>query len=113
MIATFATYKNRIKEKFSLKGRLIIVVLAILIAGVIVWQTTQPDLIFSKSYQKDENYLTLQVKAEAQTTGKDPCNILDAWLVEAKLLGDTQRVQDIIQAQKFLGCRNLQKRKDR
>ena len=105
-----ATPRNNLKDVFNLTGKLIIVILAMLLVTLIVWQS---GLIFSKSYQQDENYLTLQVKATALTTGKDPCDMLDIWLAEAKLLGDTQRVQDIIQAQKFMGCRNILKRQSR
>ena len=70
-------------------------------------------IMLSKSYQKDENYITQQAKTEAMATGQDPCKILELWLMAAKSSGNTPLVQDIIQAQKFLGCRNQQKRQQR
>lgn len=78
--------------------------------GLTIWQST---INLSKSYQKNESYITLEVKALAQTTGKDPCDILSEWLAEAGSLGNKQRVADIQEAQKFLGCRNKQKRQQR
>jgi hypothetical protein len=68
---------------------------------------------FSKSIQKGENYVSLDAKAEAQRSGKDSCDILLEWLAEAKQLENTQKVRDIQKAQKFLGCRNIQKRGER
>ncbi len=81
-----------------------------LVIGGTVWLT---NIYFSKAYQKNENYITLQAKTEAQATGKDPCDILDEWLIEAKNAGDRQTIQDIQPAQKFLGCRNKQKQESR
>lgn len=94
----------------SLKKTILVVVLLAIVVGGVIWQA---NLYFSKSYQKNENYITLQAKTEAQTTGKDPCDILNEWLTEAKSTGDKQRIRDIQLAQKFLGCRNKQKRQGR
>ncbi len=66
--------------------------------------------IFSRGREKGENYVTLEVKAAAQTTGRDPCEILKEWLADAKREKDTEAIRAIQQAQKFLGCRNIQKR---
>ena len=65
---------------------------------------------FSKSRQKGETYISLQAKAEAQSTGKDPCDILGEWLAVAKQVSNKPKIRAIQQAQKFLGCRNIQKR---
>jgi hypothetical protein len=39
--------------------------------------------------------------------------VLADMLEEAKKLGDTKKIADIVQAEKFLGCRNKRKRADR
>ncbi len=69
-------------------------------------------LIFSRSHEKGENYISVAVKAEAKSSGRNPCDILLQWLAEAKQAGNSQRVRDIQMAQKFLGCRNVQKRSE-
>jgi len=89
---------------------ILVIILAVIVVGTIVWQT---NVYFSKSYQKGENYITVQAKAESQVTGKDPCDILNEWLAKAKSIGDKQTTRDIQLAQKFLGCRNKQKRQNR
>lgn len=40
--------------------------------------------VFVFSREKGENYVTLQGKAAAQTSGRDPCNNLKEWLASAK-----------------------------
>ncbi len=67
-------------------------------------------LWLSKARQKGENYISLRAKAEAQITGKDPCDILAVWLAAAKLSESKAEARMIQQAQKFLGCRNVLKR---
>ena len=62
------------------------------------------------SRESGHSHITQQVKIEAQTIGRDPCDILSMWLAEAKREKETALVQQIKQAQKFLGCRNRQKR---
>lgn len=69
--------------------------------------------IFSQSRQKGENYISRQAKAEAQATDREVCLILAESLAEARQLGKKQLVREIQKAQKFLGCRNKQKRKNR
>lgn len=91
------------------KKTLTVLVIAILL-GLIIWQS---QLYFGKSYQKNSNYITLQAKTEAKVSGKDPCDILSDWLVEAKITNNKQRIADIERAQKFMGCRNKQKRQSR
>ena len=66
----------------------------------------------SKSTERGENYISLQAKTEAQQSGRDPCDILLEWLAEAIEIGNKQEVRDIQKAQKFLGCRNKQKRSE-
>jgi hypothetical protein len=80
---------------------LVAIVIIMLIVGLV---------LFSRGHQKGENYISLKAKTEAQITGKDPCDLLDTWLVAAKLANDKVQVRTIQQAQKFLGCRNVQKR---
>ena len=90
-----------------------IILIGVLLTVVIGGGIGQANLYFSKAHQKNENYITLQAKTEAQARGKDPCDILTEWLAEAKRMGERQRIRDIQLAQKFLGCRNKQKRQDR
>jgi len=45
-----------------------------------------------------------------QKIGKNPCEILVEWLSDAKQKNDTELVRKIKQAQKYFGCRNMQKR---
>ena len=66
-----------------------------------------------KSKQRGENYISLQAKVKAKATGKNPCDILIEWLSQAKQLGDKLRAREIQKAQKFLSCRNKQKRRKR
>jgi RHS repeat-associated protein len=61
--------------------------------------------------QKGENYISLAAKIEAQKTGRNVCDVLADWLAKAKCEGNTQLLKDIEEAQKFLGCRNITKRK--
>ena len=60
--------------------------------------------------QKGENEYTRAAKTEAQSSGKDPCDLLDDWLASAKASGDTAAVLKLQEAQKFMGCRNKRKR---
>jgi hypothetical protein len=64
-------------------------------------------------FDRGENYISRQAKAEAQATDREACLILAQWLAEARKLGQKQLVREIQKAQKFLGCRNKQKRKKR
>lgn len=60
--------------------------------------------------QNKSNEYSRAATAEAQATGKDPCDILDDWYREARAAGDAIEAQKIVQAQKALGCRNKRKR---
>jgi len=65
---------------------------------------------FSRARHKGENYITLEAKAAAQTTSRDPCEILKEWFAAAKEDNDSETIRAIQQAQKFLDCRNIQMR---
>jgi hypothetical protein len=52
----------------------------------------------------------IQAKAEAQSSEKNPCDILAEWLAAAKQEQNNPEIRAIQQAQKFLGCRNIRKR---
>ena len=60
--------------------------------------------------QTPQNWATEKAKYDAQTLNMDPCDMLDKMLDEAKCEGDNKKIRDIIQAQKFLKCRNVNKR---
>jgi hypothetical protein len=60
--------------------------------------------------QNKSNEYSRAATAEAQASGKDPCDILADWYREARAAGDAVEAQKIVQAQKALGCRNKRKR---
>lgn len=64
----------------------------------------------TKSRHRGHSALTDAARREAMRTGRDVCDILAEWLAEAKRDGDTERVMALIQAMKYLGCRNRRKR---
>jgi len=66
----------------------------------------------AKGKQTPRNWATEQAKKTAQTNNTDPCDELSKMLDEAKCNGDNQKVQAITQAQKFLKCRNKNKRQN-
>jgi hypothetical protein len=65
----------------------------------------------TKSEERGENELTEEAKREAARTGKDVCAILAAMLKKARAAGDKARERKIVRAQKYLGCRNIRKRR--
>jgi hypothetical protein len=67
----------------------------------------------TKSREHGENEITDEAKREALRTGDDICAVLARMLKRAKAAGDTDRIRKIVQAQKYLGCRNIQKRRAR
>ncbi len=88
----------------SLKwGIIIILILAIATIGILTMA----------SREKGESFITIQVKVEAKATGRNPCDILAEWLEQAKRAGDTQLALKIEASEKFMGCRNQQKREQR
>lgn len=78
------------------------------------------DLLFGEPMQMSKggksqgrNWATESAKSEAQNSGQDPCDVLDEWLRQAKATGNVKRALDIIEAQKFMDCRNKDKRKNK
>ena len=65
----------------------------------------------TKSPESGENEVTEEARREAARTGEHVCAILARLLRKAKLTRDTVRMKKIEKAQKYLGCRNLRKRK--
>jgi hypothetical protein len=65
----------------------------------------------TKSEERGENEITEEAKREAARTGKDVCAVLAAMLKKAKAAGDKARERKIVRAQKYLGCRNVRKRR--
>lgn len=61
--------------------------------------------------EKGQNEIATTARREAMRTGRDVCAVLRKMLVDAKAAGDSASVRKIIQAQKFLGCRNRRKRR--
>jgi hypothetical protein len=69
-------------------------------------------MYFSRTKDQGRNWATEEAKRKAQETGQNPCDVLAQMLKDAKCSGETKKVRDIEQAQKFLGCRRsgIQKR---
>lgn len=65
----------------------------------------------TKTREGGENEFTRQARAEAALTGRHVCEILASMLADAKAAGDVERIRKIIRAQKYLGCRNIRKRR--
>jgi hypothetical protein len=74
--------------------------------------STVEDLIIEARGGKEQgrNWATEEAKRRAQANCSEPCKELDKMLDDARRQGNTQAVRDIIQAQKFLHCRNVRKR---
>jgi hypothetical protein len=67
----------------------------------------------TKSRERGENELTKEARREAARTNRPICAILSSMLAAAKAAGDPDRIGKIIKAQKYMGCRNIRKRKPR
>lgn len=65
----------------------------------------------TKSRESGENEITDRAKREAARTGESVCGILARMLASAKAAGERELIGKIIRAQKYLGCRNIRKRK--
>jgi RHS repeat-associated protein len=78
--------------------------------GILVVAGIADLILLSQAREKGENEITRQVKADAQTSGRDPCDILDEML---RACSDGATKRKIQQAQKFLGCRNKTKRQEK
>ncbi len=66
----------------------------------------------TKAQESGENELTADARREAARTGKGVCVILAEMLEKAKAANDKARKKKIEQAQKYLGCRNVRKRRE-
>jgi hypothetical protein len=64
----------------------------------------------------EDNWVSLDAKAQAKTEGRDPCDLLKEWLNDEKRkskgLQDKRYIRDVVQAQKYLKCRNVGKREE-
>jgi hypothetical protein len=65
----------------------------------------------TKAPERGENEVTEEARREAARTGKGVCAVLAAMLRRAKKAGDSARVRKVVRAQKYLGCRNVRKRR--
>jgi hypothetical protein len=64
----------------------------------------------TKSQEKGENEIVIEARREAARTSKNICDILKEMLMKAKAAKDKNREVKIKRAEKYLGCRNKQKR---
>ena len=64
----------------------------------------------TKSRHQGENEFTRDARRRAARTGEDVCEILRALRRDAVARGDAEGERKIIEAEKFLGCRNKKKR---
>ena len=67
----------------------------------------------TKSQERGENEITIEAKREAARTGRDVCAILAEMLRQARATNDAAREKKIIRAQKYLGCRNIRRRRSK
>jgi hypothetical protein len=65
----------------------------------------------TKSPESGENEVTEEARREAARTGKPVCAVLQGMLARAKAAQDQDRQKKIVRAQKYLGCRNIRKRR--
>jgi hypothetical protein len=65
----------------------------------------------TKSRESGENDITEEARREALRTNQNVCAVLAAMLRKAKEESDSERQRKIIRAQKYLGCRNVRKRR--
>jgi hypothetical protein len=66
----------------------------------------------TKSRETGQNEVTDEAKREAARKKINVSDVLAEWLKEAISTNDTERIRKIIKAQKYLGCRNIRKRRD-
>jgi hypothetical protein len=64
----------------------------------------------TKSQERGSNEYTDAARRESARTGRGVCDILAAWLAEAKQAGDAEKVRKLTAAEKYSGCRNRRKR---
>jgi hypothetical protein len=64
----------------------------------------------TKSRHKGENEFVRELRRRAKRAGEDVCTILRKMRREAGQRGDTEAERKIVEAEKYLGCRNRKKR---
>ncbi len=99
---------NRSKDNGSMEG--------LFPPGTIPGNTTSkgepmPTPAPTEMAEQGRNWATEEAKRRAQVNCTEPCDELDMMLEEAKRLRDTKQIREIEKAQKYLHCRNIQKRK--
>jgi hypothetical protein len=67
----------------------------------------------TKSRESGENEVTAEAKRRAKDEKRDVCTILTEMLDAARAQGDVDRIRKVVRAQKYLGCRNVRKRRSR
>jgi hypothetical protein len=67
----------------------------------------------TKSREHGENEYTRLAKEQAQREKTDVCTVLARYLQEAEGQNDVDAVLKIRRAQKYAGCRNLRRRRNR
>lgn len=65
----------------------------------------------TKSKERGENEITREARQEAVRSNRHICDVLADLLSAAKAAGDVARQRKIIQALKFLRCRNVRRRR--
>jgi hypothetical protein len=67
----------------------------------------------TKSRESGENEITIEAKGEAARSGRHICEVLEELLRKANRTRDRARIKKVERAQKYEGCRNIQKRRGR
>ena len=67
----------------------------------------------TKRRERGENEFTRKARELSARTGRHVCDILKDMLRDAQALGDASKVSKIRRAPKYLGCRNIRKRRKR
>lgn len=65
----------------------------------------------TKAPERGENEITREAQLQALESGRDVCAVLRDLMRQAKKAKDGARIKRIQQAEKYLGCRNVKKRK--
>ncbi len=65
----------------------------------------------TKSRESGENEVTDEAKRRARSENLSFCSVLATMLAEAKAKGDKARIRKVVKAQRYLGCRNIRKRR--
>jgi hypothetical protein len=69
------------------------------------------ELAMTRNRERGENEYTRRAKAEAQREKTDACTVLARYLQEARDRNDTAAIEKIRRAEKYLGCRNVRRRR--